>query len=93
MPNFKSLESPKLTPVVVNTPDVVKVPLRVRFSPEKVAAVVSPDLIIRLPGLPVLWVKEPNVVVSSFKNISAPLALRSISPLDTIFKLVPSPVI
>ena len=62
-------------PVEVIAPEPT-VPAKVTLAPEKVAAVVVPDLIIRLP--PVL-VRLPNVAESSLRKTSPPSALRIIS--------------
>jgi hypothetical protein len=53
-----------------------KVPANVTLAPLNVAAVVVPDLIIRLPDV---FVAEPNVVPASLKNTSPPSASRTIS--------------
>ena len=65
-----------IIPLEVIAPDAT-VPARVVFAPLKVAAVVEPDLIIKLP---LVFVKPPNCVPSSFKTISPPPASILISP-------------
>ena len=55
---------------------MVKSPAIVALAPEKVKAVVVPDLIIKFPDV---FVNEPKVVPSSFKNTSPPSASRTIS--------------
>ena len=52
-------------------------PANVTLAPENVAAVVVPDLIIKLPEL---FVAEPKVVPPSLKNTSPPSASRVRSP-------------
>ena len=63
-----------IIPVEVIAPDAT-VPASVTFAPENVAAVVVPDLIIRLP---LVLVAEPKVVPLSLKNISPPEASKTI---------------
>ena len=75
-PMLPSLGITRLPPNVVNPP-VTTVPARVTFAPLNVAAVVVPDLIIKLP---LELFKDPKVAVSSFKKIMPSSELRTISP-------------
>jgi hypothetical protein len=60
-PIFPSLGITRLPPKVVS-PVVFTVPAKVTFAPLKVAAVVVPDLIIKLP---LVFVKDPKGVPSA----------------------------
>ena len=76
-----------ITPSVITVSPRVKsvvaspVPANVTIAPLNVAAVVVPDLRIRLP---LLFVAEPNVVPPSLKKTSPPSASRVISPAASI---------
>ena len=59
---------------------VFSMPAAVTLAPLKVSAVVVPDFIIRLPEE---FVALPKVVPASLKNISAPSASSTISPLES----------
>jgi hypothetical protein len=67
---------------VVVVPFTVRFPAKVAFAPLKVTAVVGvePDFIT---SSPLLFVKLPNVVPSSFRVTSAPPASRVMSPAES----------
>ena len=70
---------PVTIPVEVIAPEPT-VPAKVTFAPLKVAAVVVPDLIIKLP---LVLVRLPKVVPASFTKTSPPSASNIISPAES----------
>ena len=70
--------SPTVKSVVAST-----VPANNTFAPVNVAAVVEPDLIIKLPEL---FVNAPYCVPSSFSNTSAPVSYTHLT-LPTIYSV------
>ena len=64
-----------MSPVLVMAPEFI-VPANVTFAPLAVKKLDVPDLIVKLP---LLFVKDPNCVPSSFKTISPPPASIFIS--------------
>ena len=73
-------------PVTAPTP---KVPARVTFAPLNVAAVVVPDLSIKLPDV---FVALPKVVPPSLKNISPPSASNTISVVASSVMVEPESI-
>ena len=77
------IESTAISPTLVMLPSptliavALRVPANAVLAPVNVAAVVEPDLIIKLPEL---FVNAPYCVPSSFSNTSAPSASSIISP-------------
>jgi len=80
---------PVTIPVEVIAPEPT-VPAKVTFAPLKVAAVVVPDLIMRLPDV---LVKLPKVVPASFTKTSPPLASNIISPSTSKVKSPASDIV
>ena len=77
------IESRAISPTLVILPSptlsavALRVPANAVLAPVNVAAVVEPDLIIKLP---LLFVNAPYCVPSSFSSTSAPSASNIISP-------------